>query len=114
MTRGLLAAVGELHAPLLVKLTLALLACVLLPITLGFDALGWLRRKRRIRRALSASVVRCPRGHRVQLEEGTWTCTCKFVFAGHAWTPCPSCGAVGAITCPCGLTIPSPLEGLVE
>lgn len=114
MTRRLLATVGELHAPLLVKLTLALLACALLPVTVVLDAAGWARRQSRIRGALSARVARCPRGHRVEIGDGTWTCSCKYVFAGHAWSPCPSCGAVGAISCPCGLTIPSPLEGLVE
>lgn len=113
MTRRLLAAVGELRAPLLAKLTLALVAIAILPLTLFVDAWRWVARARRIRAALSAVDTSCPRGHRVELSGGTWTCSsCRYVFAGHAWTPCPCCGAASAISCACGLTIPSPLAGL--
>lgn len=113
MTRRVLAVVGEVHAGPLATLTLALIACALLPFTLLVDGMAWFARDRRVNAALSATEARCPRGHRVPLVDGTWTCSCKFVFAGHAWTPCPACGAVSSITCPCGLTIRSPLEGLM-
>lgn len=109
MTRRLLATLGEFHAPVLVKLALALLACALFPITVGIDAVGWMARWWQLRSALGSEHVRCPRGHVVEVAHGSWTCGCGYVFQGHAFEPCPSCGALSAISCPCGLTIPSPL-----
>jgi hypothetical protein len=50
--------------------------------------------------ALLASRTRCPRGHEVQLQ-GVWFCAgCRGNYEGHAFSPCPNCGAsAGYVEC---------------
>jgi hypothetical protein len=54
--------------------------------------------------------LRCPRGHRVNVY-GAFTCRrCRGSFEGHAFDPCPLCGARARfISCPrCGLAVKDP------
>lgn len=115
MTRRLLAALGELHAPVLAQVALALLAVPLLLPALAFDVVGVLARRARKRALLAKVEVACPRGHVVELT-GAWSCgSCQGTFEGHAWSSCPHCGAVThATSCPCGLSVVNPLSPVYE
>lgn len=58
-----------------------------------------------VKRAARDSLP-CPAGHDSALV-GRWECRCGYVFVGHAFEPCGSCGEVaGWITCErCGLGV---------
>src|SRR2546425_5064358 len=59
-----------------------------------------------------ARQVRCPRGHTVEVY-GAFACgKCGAAFEGHAFDPCPICGARARfINCPtCHLALRDPLR----
>lgn len=60
-------------------------------------------------RAMASDSIRCPDGHANPLMQ-RWSCRCGAAYLGHAFGPCPICGAVaGWIRCErCGLAIRSP------
>ena len=98
----------RLPAP--VRLALAVLWWLHVTLWLGIVGLArLLGAVLRIRRLLQTST-RCPRGHRVELF-GTFRCPrCKAAREGHAFDPCPHCGARASyLECErCGLAVRSP------
>jgi hypothetical protein len=65
----------------------------------------------RASRIFSTTSV-CPRGHRLE-NYGVWSCSrCQARFEGHAFDPCPTCGARARyISCPtCRLAVHDPLR----
>ena len=63
----------------------------------------------RLVRAKNADHVVCPDGH-PNAVMGRWACKCGANYLGHAFGPCPVCGApAGWLRCEtCGLAIRSP------
>lgn len=59
--------------------------------------------------ARSATELSCPAGH-ANTVLGRWTCHCGATYLGHAFAPCPCCGApAGWMKCEtCGLALNSP------
>jgi len=66
------------------------------------------RALRQLRRGL-ADELPCPAGHANRLV-GRWECRCGYVYVGHVFAPCSSCGQVaGWFPCErCGLGVRSP------
>lgn len=109
MTRWGLQFISDLKCPLGIRLVGALLLLVLCPVTLFVDAVWLVVRLVRLRHILTAEVVYCTGGHQVDLQ-AAWKCRCGVVVEGSAWEPCPSCGELGFIACPCGRTLLNPLQ----
>lgn len=111
MTRRLLAVAAEAHVSSLVYLVVLCAILVVMPFTLAIDIIGTVRMRLRTREALATRRTTCPRGHPVDLAKGAFACpSCGLVHEGHAFAPCPHCGAVAAaISCPCGLPVRNPI-----
>lgn len=111
MTVYLLDRLGEARGGLGRELGLGSLALLALPVALLIDAVVALVHGQWERSIASADVAVCPGGHEVGLM-GAWDCPrCRLVFEGHAFLPCPHCGAQAqAIGCPCGRVVVNPLS----
>lgn len=94
-----------------VRLFAAGLALALLPLALLVDALEWAVRRVVRARVLGQSATNCPRGHRLELDHVTWSCSvCGLTQTAHAFARCGHCGTVcHAIPCPCGEYAVNPL-----
>lgn len=111
MTRALLVAVHDARLTAGVALAAYAFVALVLPVTMLFDALALLSRRRTVIRVLTASRAKCARGHAVDVGVGAFRCpTCGLVHEGHAFAQCPYCSTfAAAIYCPCGLPICNPL-----
>lgn len=109
MTRWLLEALASLRGSVTTQVLTGSVVLMILPFTLlGDMVLAW-HKSWRIRRVLGEDETHCPAGHVVELV-GAFECpACKFRWEGHAFEPCPACGAMAHGQCACGLTLPNVL-----
>lgn len=111
MTHELVYALASVKGSLQTRLLAVCLTLLVLPFAATADLVRRAKRERILAEVANHGTARCPRGHAVSLVSSGWTCSCGVTSPGHAFLPCPACGAIGHISCPCSLTVRNPLVG---
>ena len=109
MTRALLDLLASARGSVALQVLVGTLALVLLPFTLLIDLACWGWHQWRFRQVLGQGETLCPAGHAVKLVGAFECAACHFCWSGHAFEPCPVCGAQSHVQCACGLTVQNPL-----